>query len=62
MSADVRAMLAALAALDGLRVDGACAECDAYTEMSADDDGVYVATVRHDDWCPDLARRRRTQR
>jgi len=58
MSADVRAMLSEL---DGLRIAGACAECDAYTEMRSDNDG-YVLTVRHDDWCPDLARRRRTQR
>ncbi len=55
MSGDVRTLLDGL---DGLRIAGGCDRCDAYTEMSADDDGVYVATIRHDDWCPDLARRR----
>lgn len=55
MSGGVRAMLNSL---DGLRVAGGCDCCDAYTTMRSDDDGVYIATVRHDDDCADLARRR----
>ncbi len=59
MNADVRTLLDSL---DGLRIDGGCQQCDADTTMRVDGDGVYVATIRHDDWCPELARRRRTQR
>jgi len=57
--ADVRSILGSL---DGLRIAGGCEHCDAYTEMRTDSDGVYIATVRHDDDCPDFARRRRSGR
>jgi len=59
VSADVRALLDSLA---GLRIGGGCEQCDAVTEMRTDSDGVYVAIVRHDDDCADLARRRRSGR
>lgn len=59
MSGDVHSMLDSL---DGLRLTGGCDRCDAYTEVRTDSDGVYVATVRHDDSCADLARRRRAAR
>lgn len=51
-----------LDALDGLRFAGGCEQCDAVTEMRTDSDGVHIATVRHDEWCPDFARRRRSGR
>lgn len=59
MSGDVRALLNSL---DGLRLAGGCDRCDAYTEVRSGGDGVSVMTVRHDDDCPDLARRRRSGR
>jgi len=58
-SPNVRSLLDSLA---GLRIAGGCADCDAFTEVRSDSDGVYIATVRHDDGCADLARRRRTRR
>jgi len=56
---DVRSLLGAL---DRLALAGGCDRCNAVTEMRTDSDGVYIATVRHDDDCSDLARRRPSAR
>lgn len=43
-----------LAALDGLRVPGGCADCNADQEIHANyvGAGIHRITIYHDEWCP----------
>jgi hypothetical protein len=50
-----------ITALDGARIPGGCDHCDAYQDITANacgHRGVHLLTIRHDDDCPELARRR----
>lgn len=50
-----------LGPLDGARIPGGCAHCDAYQTVSPVTAGMWDMTVYHDDWCPFwLARQTRT--
>ncbi len=51
-------LLTLLGQLDGARIPGGCAHCDAYQTVRPVLAGVWRATVHHDDWCPWLAARR----
>lgn len=42
---------ASLRDLVGRRVPGGCPDCDAYQVM-AEEDGVFLLAVHHDDTCP----------
>lgn len=42
--------------LDGERIPGGCACCEAYQEVEPLVAGVWSITVRHDDDCPFLAK------
>jgi hypothetical protein len=35
-------------------IPGGCDRCDAFQTLDVIEDGVYVLTVHHDDWCPVL--------
>lgn len=52
----------ALGPLDGMRVAGGCASCDAYQTVAPVSAGVWALIVRHDDWCPWLVERERSAR
>ncbi len=50
-----------LGALDGARLPGGCAHCDAYQTVSPISAGVWNIRVHHDDWCPWLTSRKATR-
>lgn len=37
----------------GLRIPGGCEHCEAY-QVVRKVEGIYLMTVYHDDWCPNL--------
>lgn len=47
-----------LGPLDGARIYGGCAHCDAYQTVHPASAGVWKITVHHDDWCPWWRKRR----
>ena len=42
--------------LAGRRIPGGCDYCLAYQTLHKDELGIFHIVVRHDDWCPVLAR------
>jgi len=51
LSAAQQEMLKTLGPLDGERIAGGCAFCDAYQTVAPVRPGVWSMTVHHDDWC-----------
>lgn len=45
-------------ALGDTAVYGGCEDCDAYQRVEQDSPGIWIVRIHHDDWCPDLRRRR----
>jgi hypothetical protein len=45
-----------LGRLDGARIPGGCAECDAYQSVKPVSGGLWMMTVHHADCCPFLRR------
>ncbi|MFP5256072.1 MAG: hypothetical protein ACLGI8_09510 [Acidimicrobiia bacterium] len=50
-----RQLVDLLGPLDGERIPGGCAECDAYQTVAALEAGVWTVNVHHDRDCPALA-------